>query len=286
MIAKFPEPSTPFNAYFIPFKPPSPSPLFSRCTFSIINKRYRQTHCTHKNPMNEKFSEAFTLFKDHLPIFVTVVLTIWIPGNLISEFLTYHVFDPDDFYRMFRMEMQLEALLGPIVSGAVIYALYHIKMGKPITYSEVIGKGVSFWWRLFKVRFVSGFLIILGLLLLVVPGFIIAIRLAFVECITALEGDKVGEALKRSNTMTKGIQWELFAAIALATVGASLIGGVGGFFMGFILELVPMLDNFVVSALLYSSLDVLFVIVPIIVFLYYWDVRKLEGTALMWQDMN
>lgn len=41
--------------------------------------------------MIEKFSEAFRLFRQNLWLFTTIILTVWLPGNILSHCVDHYL---------------------------------------------------------------------------------------------------------------------------------------------------------------------------------------------------
>jgi hypothetical protein len=62
-----------------------------------------------------------------------------------------------------------------------------------------------------------------GLILLVVPGFVWAIKYGFASAYALDEGTDLGESLRRSAALTNGIKWDLFLQ-GLAFVGVMILG--------------------------------------------------------------
>jgi uncharacterized membrane protein len=63
---------------------------------------------------------------------------------------------------------------------------------------------------------ISGIFVVLGLLFLIIPGVIIAIRLTFVPYLLFDKNMKAMEAIKKSWELTKGYSWKIFGMVLLA----------------------------------------------------------------------
>ncbi|TSC52288.1 MAG: hypothetical protein LiPW41_499 [Parcubacteria group bacterium LiPW_41] len=90
----------------------------------------------------------------------------------------------------------------------------------------------QYFWRVVGACIFMGILIIIGLVLLVVPGIYLIFRFQFVTLFIVDKNMKIREAMKASTEMTKGIKWQLFR-FALVSIGVALLGvlalGVGIF---------------------------------------------------------
>lgn len=79
-----------------------------------------------------------------------------------------------------------------------------------------------FWYYLVGQAFV-GFVVIVGLILLIVPGIIAAMGLMFSSYLIVDKGRGPVEAFKQSWNMTKGYKWQLFL-FSLALLGINILG--------------------------------------------------------------
>jgi hypothetical protein len=73
------------------------------------------------------------------------------------------------------------------------------------------------------VNLVTVFIVLGGLILLIVPGLIWAIKYGFASAYALDEGLDVGQSLKRSAALTEGIKWDLFIQ-GLAFAGVIILG--------------------------------------------------------------
>lgn len=74
---------------------------------------------------------------------------------------------------------------------------------------EVFGKGYRKMWKYLLVTFVVGLIVVLGGILLIIPGIIFAVRFAFSTLLVIDKGLSVKEALKESKEMVEGDFWKV-----------------------------------------------------------------------------
>jgi uncharacterized membrane protein len=79
------------------------------------------------------------------------------------------------------------------------------------------------FWRYLAATLLTGTLVVLGLILLVVPGIILMLMCLFVAYIVIDRGLGPIEAIKESRRITKGSRWNLLGLL-LATIGINLLG--------------------------------------------------------------
>jgi hypothetical protein len=170
--------------------------------------------------MLRTYAEAIRLFCTNFVLIASIILTVWLPGNLFAEYLIWYVPTDDEFMRSYRVTTIIEWVFGPIYWGALVYAFAQLKEGRRPSYVEAISVGLRTWGRLFSARFFAGVWIVFGLILLVVPGIVLMVRYAFIDAVVVLEGvggdvlEGVGSdyARRRSAELTRGFRWQIFLA--------------------------------------------------------------------------
>lgn len=68
--------------------------------------------------MIDRFSEAVHLLARHLALFAAIVLTVWLPGNLVLNFVAYNWAAGRELGAI-RLKMWIEGIFGPIYIGAL-----------------------------------------------------------------------------------------------------------------------------------------------------------------------
>lgn len=229
--------------------------------------------------MIDKFGEAFSLLWDHIWLFTAIVLTVALPGNVIIKLITLSAGEAN-FMATLYASIWIEVIFAPLYLGALIYALARIKSGKSVTYREAMAVGVKKWFALFAARFVASLFIGIGLIVLIVPGIILALRYALIDCAVILEDKGVADSLSRSTALTAGRRWEIFGAALLFFLGLVLVSILFYFPFGVIEALEISANLAPVEIIIDCVISVAAVIIQIVLFLYYWEVVKQEaGTS-------
>ena len=230
--------------------------------------------------MINKFGEAFSLLWDHIWLFTAIVLTVALPGNVIIKLITLSAGEAN-FMATLYASIWIEVIFAPLYLGALIYALARIKSGKSVTYREAMAVGVKKWFALFAARFVASLFIGIGLIVLIVPGIILALRYALIDCAVILEDKGVADSLSRSTALTAGRRWEIFGAALLFFLGLVLVSILFYFPFGVIEALEISANLAPVEIILDCLISVVTVIIQIVLFLYYWEaVHKEKGTNI------
>jgi hypothetical protein len=232
--------------------------------------------------MIAKFSEAFRLLWRHLALFTAIILTVWLPGNILLNYVAYYVKGSGDagFTGSMKMTMWIEGIFGPIYIGALVYALFQIKSGRSVTYREAIAIGFKKWGSLFAARFVAGLFIGLGFLALLIPGIVLLVRYSFLDEVVILEEGRIAtNARSRSTALTVGKSWQIFWSAVLFFIFFSLLSFAIYLPLGFIdsLNIMP------VEVVLDCILDLAYAVIQIVIFLFYWEstqnLRRVEQGA-------
>ncbi len=216
--------------------------------------------------MVKKFSEALSLLWNNLGLFTAIVLTVWLPGNILINFVAHNYYAEVSIGSM-MLPMWVGGIFGPIHIGALVYALYQIKMGRTARYREAMSVGFRKWGSLFAARLVAGFLIVLGFIALIIPGIILAVRYSLLDAAVIVEDKGTSESRVRSKELTAGRRWQIFGAATLFVIPFLLFSFIIYLPLGFFesLNIMP------VEVALDCIMDVGFIVIEIVIFLFYWE---------------
>jgi hypothetical protein len=187
---------------------------------------------------------AWDLYRKHFGVVAAVVVVIWLPLDLLSSYMDYFVFDPDDIRKSFKFSQFLDNFVGIIATAGVISIGYTSCLGQHPSFGGAMRIGASSWGRMWWTRFLTGLALILGLLLLIIPGIYLLVRLALVEPVAVCERVSGPTAMRRSFELTKGRFWQVLL-LGLA-FGAMMIAALACVIVPIIL--IPALDHWLVDA--------------------------------------
>lgn len=164
------------------------------------------------------FQQAWQIFGSNRSSILALVLIVWIPLELIQSYADYFVFAEDDFAKSFRLARLLDNTFGIIATGGVIFIGREVLVGRKTTLNMAFSMGCGAWGRMVWTRYIYGMTIILGLLLLVIPGLYLCVRLAFIDQVVYEEKINGSKAMRRCFELTKGHFWFLLR-FQLAIIG-------------------------------------------------------------------
>lgn len=121
-------------------------------------------------------------------------------------------------------------LLALITQGALVRATVAYSEGRKASFAESAMAGLSVAWPLFLLAILSGLGMLLGFILLIVPGIILYVMWSVSA--PALVEERLGpvEALGRSNDLTDGARWKIFGLLLVLLVAYWLFSGLAALF--------------------------------------------------------
>ena len=216
--------------------------------------------------MIKKFAEALSLLWNNLGLFSAITLTVLLPTHLLIIFLAYNGFDTSAIG--FRtLEFLIWGIFAPIYIGALVYSLYQIKKGRTVTYGEAMFVGFRKWRNLFAARLVAGIFIAIGLIALIIPGVVLALRYSLLGALVIVEDKGSSESRARSTELTAGRRSQILGAMILFAILSYLLSSLIYLPLRYVESLNVMPVVFVLTCILYVAYSVK----QIILFLFYWE---------------
>lgn len=166
-------------------------------------------------PTEGVLSEAWTVYKAHWQHLLTIALAVYAVVAVISLLLGL-VF-----------EGWAAAILIALVSlvatfwlqGALVKAVDDIQDGRPdMSFSETLGRVRPQLPAIMVAGILAALGILLGLLLLVVPGLVLLTWWILVIPVVVLENKRASESFGRSRELVRGYGWNVFGIIVLTVL--------------------------------------------------------------------
>lgn len=110
----------------------------------------------------------------------------------------------------------------PMMQGALITGAMDDLEGRPVSMNECLAAGRRHWLRLLGVDILVGLGVGIGLMLLVVPGVLLALRWAVSTPLVVLEDRGIQQAMGRSAALTENRRWSIFL-LGLIFMGAMIV---------------------------------------------------------------
>lgn len=196
-------------------------------------------------------AKAWRICLDNLGVIAALTFVIWLPLNLISCHMDDHFYAGDESWNPFRLYDLTDNGVGVLSAAAVILIASAALQGRRIGFNDSLSGAVGCWGRILLTRVLTIIPMLIGLILLIVPGVYLTIGWTFAETVSVVEGRSGVGAMRRSWELTEGRFWELFKIFLKVMVPIVLLAlAVYG-----MTEFVSDLDNWVITAFLLLPVD-------------------------------
>jgi hypothetical protein len=179
-------------------------------------------------------------------------------------------------------------IVQPFLVAAIARAATNVYLGEPVSIGSIYRFALTRVLSILWISILSGLAILLGFILLIIPGILVWVRLAFATTVLVVEGEGGTKAIGRSWRLAAGHFWRLLGAFILAGLIAFIGSAVLTIPIGIVaLALGP--NGWALNALGNSLVTVL--VTPfstLITVLLYFDLRiRKEGydIAVMTQEL-
>lgn len=185
----------------------------------------------------EILDAALELLRGRAAVLIGICALLWLPVRILQPVLGVQPFDPaTDFDAVFGQlaGTGILALLGALVQGlsnaVVTILVFDAAQGAPIEIGSALVRALRRSFGLLVIAFLTGIAAGIGVLMCFVPYFFIAWKLALAPSIYVIEDVGIGEALRRSFSLSAGsfLRWAaiMIVTLALITPFSGLVGAV------------------------------------------------------------
>jgi hypothetical protein len=170
------------------------------------------------------------LSRNFLPFFIVTAIAN-LPGALLIKVSS----DPDSTspeavfqnLGLVMIGLVLTIVLNVLCQAVVLYGAFQDMRGRPVNLVESLQVGFRRFFPIIGLAIVMYFLIMLGTMLLIVPGLILLTMWFVATPVCVVETLGPIKSMRRSSQLTKGHRWKIFGLILLvAVLGSVIIGGI------------------------------------------------------------
>lgn len=141
--------------------------------------------------------------------------------------------DMDTFQQIGSVAISLASvavivLLQVLVLGSLTRATIAYANGARTSIGESVGAGLAVVLPLVGLSIVMGLGIMVGMLLLIIPGIILYVMWSVAAPALVAEREGVMKALGRSRELTRGARWKVFGVLAILVVGYWIVSAIVG----------------------------------------------------------
>ncbi|WP_111494044.1 hypothetical protein [Marinobacter bohaiensis] len=162
--------------------------------------------------------DTWVFFKRHYVALALIILPIVIPIDLFHAL--YNSMLASDTFVLSEQALPLIVAFAayPVYAVAVVFYIHGVIHGEPKDTRTLWQLGLKYWVPFAVLSAILGAAVVAGLILMVIPAIIVAIKYAFAEFDLLLDGDKPLDALKNSWGQTAGYFWILLGGFALISL--------------------------------------------------------------------
>ncbi|HEX6508152.1 MAG TPA: glycerophosphoryl diester phosphodiesterase membrane domain-containing protein [Chloroflexota bacterium] len=164
--------------------------------------------------LGDILNTTFNLYRDNFMLFAGIVAVIVVPQAILEALLAI------SHSTLFVLLLALVSVAAPFLEvGALAEAVAARYLGRSITIREAFE---SIGWPTFLVlvgaSLLAGICVLVGLVLLVIPGIYIGVRLTLVAQAAVLERRGVTDSLARSWNLVEGNWWRVFGIVLVVSI--------------------------------------------------------------------
>jgi hypothetical protein len=193
-------------------------------------------------------SAAFEIYKSNAAKLIVIVAVVVVPLQFLSKLLTGVVFASKKEQilvgnlsitttapRSFGVAI-LVGLIGLLITvvitsalqAAITRAAAQTTVGEPVDVAESYRFGFKRLGSVLATSIVVGLVVVIGFLLLIVPGVYFLTIFAVAIPVVVIEGQGVGAAMSRSAALAKGNFWHVLGTVVVAAILAGIVSGIIG----------------------------------------------------------
>jgi hypothetical protein len=191
--------------------------------------------------VGEILEAAFGLYARHWTSLIQIVAIVVIPLSLIQSWLSDAVTN-ETLVRQANGEVVLREGSGGVLAGGVLtvlvtlvvqqivigalaWAVATVLVGREPDVGECYRFGYRRLWSVLLVSILFGLAVLAGLIVLIIPGIIIAVRLSVSIPALVVERKRGTEALGRSWDLVRGYSWPVFGAFVVVLFLTGIVNG-------------------------------------------------------------
>jgi hypothetical protein len=172
-------------------------------------------------------STSISVFTRNLVPFFVLSVIIGIPYILVT-FLFATSMDiaqiqatgqlPSGFWGMWAISMLIFILTYSLIQSAIVYGTVQDLRGQKASFGDCLARGFSSLPRVIVAAVLANIAIMIGIMLLVVPGVVLILMWWVLIPALVIEGAGIGQSFGRSRTLTSGHRWGILGILVIVAV--------------------------------------------------------------------
>jgi len=162
--------------------------------------------------------DSWLFFRNHAVALSLIILPIVVPIDILTALYQYFLASEEYVLSEKFAPMIVDFVVYPIYAGGIVFYIASVITGEKIGTKTAWGLGAKFWLPYLIMNILVGVAVMFGLILLVIPGIIIAVRYAFSEFDLLLNQSQPLDAMRNSWDLTKKYAWILLGGYIIITL--------------------------------------------------------------------
>ena len=168
--------------------------------------------------ITKSLMDSWLFFKIHILSISMIILPITIPVEIIEALNNYFIVSDESYYYEQLIPLATSFITYPIYAVALVFYISSTIYGVNCETKTLWKLGFKYWVPYTIYTILCYVIIIAGLFLLIIPGFIFAARYTFAEFDLLLNENKPIDSLRNSWGLTKKYVWEILGGYAFITL--------------------------------------------------------------------
>jgi hypothetical protein len=153
---------------------------------------------------------VFDIYVDQAPVLMPAAAVLFVFTGIISELLA--VASP----ALVLVSLIIELVAGTLFTGMVVQLVADVQDGRrDASPGQLLRAATPVMGQLILVGIVAGIGIVIGFVLIIIPGLILLTVWSLVAPVVVLENPGVFAALRRSRELVRGNGWQVFGVIVV-----------------------------------------------------------------------
>ena len=168
--------------------------------------------------LEKSLKDSWSFFKNHVVALTSLILPIALPVSIFSSFYEYFHSGKEVALINQFIPLIVSSVTYPVYTIAVIFYIASIVSDKHMDTATLWRLGLHHWFPYMILSILINALVFFGVILLIIPGVIFAIRAAFAAFELLLNQKKPLDAIESSWQSTRDYMWVLLGGFIIISI--------------------------------------------------------------------
>ena len=167
---------------------------------------------------------SLSILISELPLFLIITTLTFSPVIALSVFINLASSSPEP-KEIYIISYLLSLSLQPLATAILIHGVFRRLRGEKARLGDCLRTGLSRLMAVLGFSIVSYIASTLGMMLCIIPGIVISCMMYVGMPVVVVEGKGTIDAIRRSDGLTKGFRWSIFALVVLTGLTSNILSG-------------------------------------------------------------